>query len=40
LTSRLTPETLALAAGFALALMLVTRWFFRFGLRHYSGASA
>ena len=40
LTSRLTPETLALAAGFAVALMLVTRWFFRFGLRHYSGASA
>ena len=40
LTSRLTPETLALAAGFAVGLMLVTRWFFRFGLRHYSGASA
>jgi ABC-2 type transport system permease protein len=39
LTSRLTPETLALAAGFALFLMLVTRWFFRFGLRSYSGAS-
>ena len=40
LTSRLTVETLALAAGFALALFLVTRWFWRFGLRHYSGASA
>jgi ABC-2 type transport system permease protein len=39
LTSRLTPETLALAAAFALGLMLLTRWFFRFGLRHYSGAS-
>ncbi len=40
LTSRLTVETFALAAGFALALFLVTRWFFRFGLRSYSGASA
>jgi ABC-2 type transport system permease protein len=40
LTSRLTPETLALAVGFAIGLMLLTRWFFRFGLRHYSGASA
>jgi ABC-2 type transport system permease protein len=39
LTSRLTPETLALAAAFAFGLMLVTRWFFRIGLRHYSGAS-
>jgi ABC-2 type transport system permease protein len=39
LTSRLTPDTLALAAGFALLLMLLTRWFFRFGLRSYSGAS-
>ena len=40
LTGRLTVETLALAAGFALLLFLVTRWFWRFGLRHYSGASA
>jgi ABC-2 type transport system permease protein len=40
LTSRLTVETLALAAAFALGLFLVTRWFWRFGLRHYSGASA
>ena len=40
LTSRLTVETLAVAAGFALLLFLVTRWFWRFGLRHYSGASA
>ena len=40
LTSRLTVETLGLAAGFALVLFLVTRWFWRFGLRHYSGASA
>ena len=40
LTSRLTPETLALAAGFALALLVITRWFWRTGLKHYAGASA
>lgn len=40
LTGRLTVETLAVAGGFALAVFLVTRWFWRFGLRHYSGASA
>jgi ABC-2 type transport system permease protein len=40
LTSRLTAETLALAAGFALALVLLTRWFWQFGLKRYSGASA
>ena len=40
LTSRLTLETFALAAGLAALLVLVTRWFFRFGLRNYSGASA
>jgi ABC-2 type transport system permease protein len=40
LTSRLTPETLALAAGIAVALLAFTRWFWRFGLRRYSGASA
>ncbi len=40
LTSRLTPETLALAAGFAVALLLISRWWWRFGLRHYAGASA
>lgn len=40
LTSRLTIETLALAAAFAVGLFLVTRWFWRFGLRNYSGASA
>ena len=40
LTSRLTLETFALAAGFAGLLVLITRWFFRFGLRNYSGASA
>jgi len=40
LTSRLGAGTLALAAGFALALFAFTRWFWRFGLRRYSGASA
>jgi ABC-2 type transport system permease protein len=40
ITSRLTVETLAIAAIFAVALFLFTRWWWRFGLRHYSGASA
>lgn len=40
LAGRLTPETFALAIGFALVLLTFTRWFWRFGLRHYSGASA
>ena len=40
LTSRLTPATLALAAGFALVLFVATRWIWRFGLQHYSGASS
>ena len=40
LTSRLTPATLGLAAAFALGLLAFTRWFWRFGLKNYSGASA
>lgn len=40
LTSRLTIETLALAAAFAVGLFVVTRWFWRIGLRNYSGASS
>lgn len=40
LAGRLTPITLAGAAAFAFVLLAVTRWFWRFGLRHYSGASA
>ena len=40
LTSRLTVETLVLALAFAVVLCSVTRWFWRTGLRHYSGASA
>lgn len=39
-TSRLEWQTLALAAGFAVVFFAVTRWFWRFGLRNYSGASA
>lgn len=40
LTRRLNGGTLGLAAVFAIALMSFTRWFWRVGLRHYSGASA
>ena len=40
LTSRLDWQTLALAAGFAVALFAFTRWFWRFGLRNYTGASS
>jgi ABC-2 type transport system permease protein len=39
-TSRLHWPTFALAVGFAGVLFAFTRWFWRFGLRHYSGASA
>jgi len=40
LTSRLDWQTLLLAAVFAVVFFAVTRWFWRFGLRRYSGASA
>ena len=40
LTSRLHWPTLALSVGFGIVLFGFTRWFWRFGLRHYSGASA
>ena len=40
LTSRLTIDTFLIALVFASVLFVVTRWFFRFGLRNYSGASA
>ncbi len=40
LTSRLEWQTLALAAGFAVVLFAITRWFWRFGLKNYTGASA
>lgn len=39
-TSRLEWQTLAFAALFAAVLFAATRWFWRFGLRHYTGASA
>jgi ABC-2 type transport system permease protein len=39
-TSRLDGATLAGALGVSTLLGLAARWFWRFGLRHYSGASA
>jgi ABC-2 type transport system permease protein len=39
-TSRLEWDTVALAATVALALVLVSRAFWKLGLRHYSGASS
>ena len=39
-TSRLDWETLLLSLGFAIFLFAFTRWFWRVGLRNYSGASA
>jgi ABC-2 type transport system permease protein len=40
LTERLGWQTLALAALFTVVLFAFTRWFWRFGLKHYTGASA
>jgi ABC-2 type transport system permease protein len=40
LTGRLTIGSLVLAAAFAALLLVFTRWFWRRGLRQYSGASA
>ena len=40
LTRQLTPETLVLALGFAVVALVVSRAFFRIGLRRYSGASS
>ena len=40
ITSRLAWPTLLLALGFAVALFVFTRWFWRYGLRNYTGASA
>ncbi len=39
-TSRLDWQTLLLAAVFAVVLAAFTRWFWRFGLKNYTGASA
>jgi ABC-2 type transport system permease protein len=40
LTGRLHWHTIVVALGFGAALLAFTRWFWRFGLRRYSGASA
>lgn len=40
LSGRLSPVTLVGAVGLAAGLLLVSRWFWKLGLRHYSGASA
>jgi ABC-2 type transport system permease protein len=39
LTSRLTVDTLAIAAVFACALFVFTRWWWQFGVKRYAGAS-
>ena len=39
-TSRLDWSTVALALGFGTLLFAFTRWWWRFGLRRYTGASA
>jgi ABC-2 type transport system permease protein len=40
ITGRLTIQTLLVAIGLALALLTLSRWFWNYGVRHYSGASA
>lgn len=40
LTGRLTPDVFAVAFGFGIVALVVSRAFFRYGLRRYSGASA
>ena len=40
MTDRLQWHTVVIALGFAAALAAFTRWFWRFGLKRYSGASA
>ena len=39
-TSRLDWQTFLFAGLFAVAAFALSRWFWRFGLRHYTGASA
>ena len=39
-TSRLEWQTLLIAVAFAVVLFVATRWFWRFGLKSYTGASA
>jgi ABC-2 type transport system permease protein len=40
LVGRLSAQTLAGAIALAIALPLLARWFWKIGVRHYSGASA
>ena len=40
LTGRLEIATIAVTIGLAAAFLVAARWFWRFGLRHYTGASA
>jgi ABC-2 type transport system permease protein len=40
LTSRLQLQTFLISLAFMVVLFAFTRWFWRFGLRRYSGASA
>jgi ABC-2 type transport system permease protein len=40
LTNRLNPEVLLLGIGLAVVLAVVSRWFWKIGIRNYSGASA
>ncbi len=40
ITGRISPATLVLAAGLAISLFVIARWFWGVGLRHYSGTSA
>lgn len=40
LVGRLEPTTLLLTIGLAAAFLVASRWFWQFGLRHYTGASA
>ena len=40
LTGRLEPATIGLTIGLAAVFVAGSRWFWRFGLRHYTGASA
>ncbi len=40
LVGRLEPTTLLLTVGLAAAFLIGSRWFWRVGLRHYTGASA
>jgi ABC-2 type transport system permease protein len=40
LTGRLESPTIVLSVALAAAFLIASRWFWRFGLRHYTGASA